>query len=176
MNGLFPSRAHFSGRSGLGVALRSLLLLSLAFLMLSVVGCQKKTSDVLLQGAWILDTDASLEQLKAGEERMSDERMATFDVGMTFSKDGKAEMLLVMGERRETHSGMYEITNVGDDSVTANITFGRSEDSEITQGAIITFLTDNQMLFVPADRQQDSLIFARSTEAKLKDKLSAVAE
>lgn len=141
--------------------------------MVSVTGCRKKTPDAKLQGTWVLDLDGTKEHLKAGEERMSDERLATFAVGLIFGEQGDAELIALMGEQREENSGTYEVTKVGEDTVDLNLTLGRSEDDQSTKAVVVTFLNDDQILFVPAERKRDSLVLKRSSKKEMQEVLSA---
>ena len=77
-----------------------------------------------------------------------------------------------MGEQREENSGTYEVTKVGEDTVDLNLTLGRSEDDQSTK-AVVTFLNDDQILFVPAETKRDSLVLKRSSKKEMQEVLSA---
>lgn len=165
-----------------------LVLLSLlALVFAGPVACKKKANaEARLHGAWIIDADATINQLPEDQQAMAGAFIRMMKIGMVFNEEGKLEMSVSMMGEQETQTGTYKVISVEGDVFTVEMTRDAEEGAEQEESSsmYVTFLSDSQIRFAPVpeegeteeDLARDTLILKRITEESLKNEMSAPTE
>lgn len=166
-----------------------LVLLSLLALVLAgPVACKKKAkADERLNGAWIIDADATIAQLPEDQQAVAGAFIRLMKIGMIFDGEGKLEMSVSMMGEQETQDGTYKIISIEDDVFTVEMTRAAEEGAEGEEESsqmIVTFVTPDQIRFAPVPEegdtpeslQRDTLYLKRTTPEALKAEMDAPTE
>lgn len=167
-----------------------LVLLSLLALVLAgPVACKKKEKvDDRLNGAWIIDADATIAQLPEDQQAMAGAFIRMMKIGMVFGADGALEMSVSMMGEQETQAGTFKVLGIEGDVFTLEMTRAAEEgaeaEAEESSKMHVTFITPDQIRFAPVpeegetaeDLQRDTLILKRTTPEDLKAEMDAPTE
>lgn len=168
---------------------RSLLLLLtlFAFVLAGPVACKAKKQANPMEGSWIIDTDATIEQIDEDQREMAAVFIRMVKIGLTFDPAGEMVITTAMLGSQEEASGTYEVVSADGDDYVVEVTRAADPEAEVeamTSQVRITFRGDDQILFRPVpqegeteeDMERETLILKRVTAEQLAEELSAPTE
>lgn len=160
----------------------------LAFVMVGSTGCKKKAQeDARVHGAWLIDADATIEQLSEEEREMAAAFIRLVKIGLVFEEDKSLLIATSMMGTRDEAKGTFEVLEVNEDDHIIQVTRAADPENGIEEDVSqirVTFVSENQMRFRPvaqegeteADMDRETLILKRVTAEELKAALDAPME
>lgn len=170
-----------------------LLLSMLAFVFAGPTACKSKAQkqqekqEQRLQGAWIIDHDATIAQLPEDQQQMAGAFMKMMKIGIVFNEDETLLMRVSMMGQKDEQEGSYKILEVDENTITLELSRGEvvNEEGEAVEEEpskmIVTFLEDNRISFKPvaeegedqADMDEETLILRRISIDELDTELDS---
>jgi|SRR5690625_36296 len=173
-----------------------LLLAALAFVFTGPVGCKSKAQkqqekqEQRLQGAWIIDHDATIAQLPEDQQQMAGAFMKMMKIGIIFKEDDTLLMRVSMMGQKDEQEGTYKILETTENTITLELARGEvvNEEGETVEEEpskmIVTFLDNDRISFKPvaeegedqADMDEETLILKRISLEDLEKELDGGSE